>query len=386
MRKILALLCALALATPGFAGPIAGYPAATLPYNPSDAVIGTQGSVTKQFTMTGIAGAVANTSNVFSQPQSVVCPSAITQCLATSQIVSGTAGGNCGDALGITYPCANLFYISSEGADGSSFPAYDDFQFRVDYAASMKGLRQAVDVLAIMTHPSSNSANTGYGASAFEFYANVNDGGLTGGINNGRGSAFGENPVVVLGSGATFWFGAVPSECNVNINTGASAYVRFCYSAVNGSGGALQALLLPNDAAFHVGNQLAGGAWHQAFNMSDLNGAAPLDSTGCVICNDGASHGIGTGIDFSSYTIPAANPLIKGANGFSVGGAGVIHKAQVIFANLATVDPSPVVGDELVITDASACTANAAVTTGGGTVHACPVIYTGSQWLAPITH
>jgi hypothetical protein len=54
MRKLLTLLFALA-AFPALAGPITGYPFATEPLNTSDAVIGTQVGVTKQFTTLNLA-------------------------------------------------------------------------------------------------------------------------------------------------------------------------------------------------------------------------------------------------------------------------------------------------------------------------------------------
>ena len=62
-----------------------------------------------------------------------------------------------------------------------------------------------------------------------------------------------------------------------------------------------------------------------------------------------------------------------------------LRSATTTYANLSNADPSPTIGDQLVISDASACTINTAVTSGGGTAHACPVVYTGS-WVALVSH
>ena len=55
MRALLAALAAFLLSVPAFAGPIAGYPYASTPYNASDAPVGTQNNATVQFTMANIA-------------------------------------------------------------------------------------------------------------------------------------------------------------------------------------------------------------------------------------------------------------------------------------------------------------------------------------------
>jgi len=65
---------------------------------------------------------------------------------------------------------------------------------------------------------------------------------------------------------------------------------------------------------------------------------------------------------------------------------GFVREGQTTFANLSTIDPTPQVGDHLVITDASACTANTAVTAGGGSAHSCAVVYNGANWVALVTH
>ncbi len=304
-----------------------------------------------------------------------------------SQSISGRTTSNCYAGIGIDYPCANLFYLSADGVDASSpNNAFDEWQFRANFGgSSLKGNRQTVDISATFTAPS-HPANTGtgYGALAAEMFTNSGDGGSAPTIVNGRGSFFGSNPVVVANAGARNLFGIVAEEANVNCN-GCSSAIRFGVSAVNG--GTSQAAIPGNDAAFHVGSSVSrGGSWRQALNLSHVNGMPPLDADGCVICTDSNHDAIATGFDLSAYTI--TGNLLKGANGFAVTGGGVLRKAATTFAGLGAIDPSPAVGDELVITDASDCTANTAVTAGGGTRHSCPVIYTGgaTPWIAIVTH
>lgn len=54
LAGLLAIFAVLFAPFPASAGPLPGYPAATQPYQPADAVIGTQSGVTKQFTVAGL--------------------------------------------------------------------------------------------------------------------------------------------------------------------------------------------------------------------------------------------------------------------------------------------------------------------------------------------
>lgn len=65
---------------------------------------------------------------------------------------------------------------------------------------------------------------------------------------------------------------------------------------------------------------------------------------------------------------------------------GVTRILSVVYANLSTVDGTPLPGDMLVVSDASACTVNTAVVAGGGTTHSCSVVYNGAGWIALVTH
>lgn len=62
-----------------------------------------------------------------------------------------------------------------------------------------------------------------------------------------------------------------------------------------------------------------------------------------------------------------------------------LRRGTTTYGGLTTVDPAPSVGDQWLVSDASTCTVNTAVTAGGGT-HSCPVIRSSTSWIAQITN
>jgi hypothetical protein len=248
-------------------------------------------------------------------------PASLVKDINVSQAVTGTTSANCTTTTLIMYPCANLFYVSSDNAAAASGTVLDEWQFAANYGgSSLTGGRQLLDVIGNFTAPS-NPANPlpGYVAIAAELITNSGDNGTAPNTTNGRGSFFAMNPVVVANSGAQNLFGIAGEEVNVQCN-GCSTAIRYGVSVVQN--GANQGSILANDAAFHVGSFNSGGAWHQALNLSSLNGGPPLDTTGCVICTDTTGITIGTGIDLSHWTISGS--LLAGPNGFVISGLGAI--------------------------------------------------------------
>jgi len=77
----------------------------------------------------------------------------------------------------------------------------------------------------------------------------------------------------------------------------------------------------------------------------------------------------GGGIEVENAAKTAAAPIM----------ASIYRTTPTTVSGLSTADASPAVGDRAVVTDATACTFNSAVTGGGSTK--CPVVYTGS-WVA----
>jgi hypothetical protein len=245
----------------------------------------------------------------------------LTKNLNVSQALTGTTSANCTTTTLIMYPCANLFYVSSDNVAAASGTVLDEWQFAANYGgSSLTGGRQLLDVIGNFTAPSSpTNPLPGYVAIAGELITNSGDNGTAPNTTNGRGSFFAMNPVVVANSGAQNLFGIAGEEVNVQCN-GCSTAIRYGVSVVQN--GANQGSILANDAAFHVGSFNSGGTWHQALNLSSLNGGPPLDTTGCVICTDTTGITIGTGIDLSHWTI--SGNLLAGPNGFLISGAGAI--------------------------------------------------------------
>jgi hypothetical protein len=258
--------------------------------------------------------------------------STLTKAFTTLQTLSGSTSTNCttnSPLVYITYPCANSFFIPSDGVAASSAQnSFDEWQFSADFGGStLTSSRQILDVIGNFTG-ASNSANNnkGYVALVGQMLTNSPDGGTAPTLANGAGSFFGINSVVIANSGAQNLFGLTGEEVDI-ICQGCSTAIRLGVSAVNQ--GTTQASVLADDAAFHVGAITPGStaSWHQALNLSHLNGGAPLDTTGCVICTDATNDTIATGVDLSAYTI--SGNFLKGPGGYSVSGAGVTTGATV---------------------------------------------------------
>lgn len=78
--------------------------------------------------------------------------------------------------------------------------------------------------------------------------------------------------------------------------------------------------------------------------------------------------------------VSVTNPIVNVGTANSLNFQGL----TTTVAGLGTMDGLPNAGDRLVVTDATACTANATPTGGGAVV--CPVEYSGAVWRAPISH
>lgn len=290
--------------------------------------------------------------------------SSLTKAFNTSQSVSGASSANCTSTSLFVFPCANLFYVSSDGVDASSpNNVFNEWQYVANFGGStLKGGRQLFNVIGTFTG-ASNAANTNpsYVSFVSEMATNSADGGTAPTIANGRGQFFASNPLVVADSGATNLFGIVGEEVNA-LCFGCTTALRFGLSSA--AGGTTQAAVLNNDAAFHVGSIQSGGQWHQAFNLSNVNGVAPLDSTGCVICTDSTANTIGTGIDLSAYTI--TGNFLNGPNGFSVSGGGLITSANglIVSGGGANVTGGLDVSGGLAVTTGTTTVSGSLVATG----------------------
>ena len=128
----------------------------------------------------------------------------------------------------------------------------------------------------------------------------------------------------------------------------------------------------------HSGNEVS--PW-------DDDGTYPtdVDVAGCWGTGIGAGAGFqgGAGVVWEGKLCPLSGGGFEIMNAAKSGDAPLkaafYRTVATTVSGLATVDASPSVGDRAVVTDATSCAFNSAVT-GGGSAK-CPVVYTGS-WVA----
>jgi len=202
--------------------------------------------------------------------------------------------------------------------------AYIGWLFKEGIGGSTKtGVAEVLDVAGTFNAPTSPSnTNRNYVGGVLQMTVTSGDNGT---ISSAKGSAFGANIVVRCNNGATYWYACEGAEIDAVAATGSSMNNRLglslvAWGQVNGS---------VNDAALQVGTASGNTAsWGTALLLAkNVNGAAPLLTTGCVVCTDGISETIATGIDLSAYTI--SGYFLKDAN-FSVTGAGVVTGGSFI--------------------------------------------------------
>lgn len=136
---------------------------------------------------------------------------------------------------------------------------------------------------------------------------------------NGSGSCYGGEYIGHLFSGATGYSVVSGAEYDAIIDSGASTSNRWGISIV-GNGSAQGST---SDAAVEIGGVTSAGRFKNGVFLDSIHGQAPLSTTGCAFCNDGASATITTGIDLSSYTISGnawkfANSQLTGAGELTV--------------------------------------------------------------------
>lgn len=303
-------------------------------------------------------------------------PAGLNHAIDTAQTVTGTTAGDCTAYTGVNYPCVNKFEVAADDADASGGTgALDYWQFVANLGgANLKGYRQAFDIIANFSGPSSTgNASKGYVAMAAHMVANTDDGGTAPTLADGKGAFFGINPVVIGNDNARNLQGLVGSEIDVHCRDGCTTAIRFGESIANL--GNRQASTL-YDSAINVGSGLLGGEWKNALILSNINGAKPLDAAGCVICTDGTANTIGKGIDLSAYTI--TGDFLK-ANGFSVNGSGFINTVGLIGVTNASSATAGSVGE----VKSSTVTFAAPVqqSTSGTAINVTSVSLTAGDWM-----
>lgn len=247
--------------------------------------------------------------------------SAVPFSILSANLFPGTTTANCVTTqVFFQFPCIKLFSIPSDAFDASTpADALDGWQFNHSFGgSSLKGARQSVDVISNFTAATSASnTNRNYVPIIGQMNIFADDGGT--GLGYGttaKGSFFGGN-FVVRGVGTNL---SSATGVEVDLNLTGSQVVRSGFSAV--SFPTTQGTLY--DYAYGIGASSGAGAigWKNGlYFTTDVNGGAPISTTGCMICTDGTAATVATGIDFSPYVI-SGYFLLGPGNMFSVDGAG----------------------------------------------------------------
>lgn len=263
-------------------------------------------------TVTGaLAGsASANFSTLLLQPATGPL-----QAFATIQNLSG---GN-----GSSILQANQVNILSDNYNAGSNPGTAGFAVNHTLGGtSMQGGRNAISGTINLTSASA-SANPlkEYVAITGNATASANDGGTTG---TPAGAVYGSAFVSVATSAATNLVGVKGSESGVGVRTSSGnapsivanwSLVQLAVHAASGKN---------YDASLMLSN--AGGiGMLNGIDFNSSSGAAPVGTTGCLICTHDSAT-VAKGIDFSSYTI--SGNAFK-STGFAVDGSGDISGVNV---------------------------------------------------------
>ena len=211
---------------------------------------------------------------------------------------------------------------------------------------SHAGSRQGIVVQLVQTGPSTN-AGTGYNAGFYVGgtftstvrYPDAGGTGLTSTTAHGR--AFGFNPVVTAQAGALNYFSVSGGEINVEIDAGASAFIRSGLAIAN-LGGTMQGAGV--DVAWWTYGS-SGAGWRDLFLVGSPIGGWPMDNTnGAIFRIHPYAVGRGGttkwGMDFNAGIFPATgNPYDGGllrSNGISIDGAGTIQLGSTYISSGTT--------------------------------------------------
>lgn len=421
MRLKLGLLASL-LATSALAGPISSYPVVT-PVGP-ETVIGTQAGITVNMTAVSLARTIQATTSPLS---------------FQADLLSSTAGGqNLGNA---TSPW-NALWLDNPGADGT--PNLGGISFGPDMLSgyvisgrlgdlALVAVGDGVGTCHEIDMGTSGSDVVGTGDIVQRFNIRSVCQGQGGAVINAfesqtfpfaTGFPFGDAaypgigadgaalPTVSSAANASGNVGTITWSSTPSLNTGDVLHLTgfsptgwdgtFAYTKIDSTHGTIT-------FASNVGTASTVGTTYGSNNvLAGVNLILHGSSIGSVIANgDGGlggapqfvvqgrstiaqelQFGYDTGSNFgyiqAIFQGAGEEPLKLNPLGGPV--VGMFRPPQVLFTNLGTADPSPQAGDMINITDASACTANVAVTTGSGTTHSCPTVYNGVNWIAMVTH
>jgi len=157
---------------------------------------------------------------------------------------------------------------------------------------------------------------------------------------------------------------------------------QILFDNVGGAGSASNEMLLgiAGGTLVSIGSTGALGA------LGGLNGPLGNVTAYAAAVTTLTASGAVSGTGFSTYLAspPAIGGTAAAAGTFTaLAATTLLRLPATVYASL---EPSPDVGDQLVITDASACTFGTQISAGGGTIHSCPAVYNGAGWYPLVTH
>lgn len=300
-------------------------------YLASPPAIGATTAAAGSFTNLSSSGTVSGTgfSNYLASPPAIggTAPNTV-NATSLSQVInpgSGSPAANCAPSPAGNY-CFNQYAIGASAThDAIAAPTTGAFVNGVQVAhyyggSTMTGGRQSLYVQSSFTNPSSTS-NTNHNYVAGTFFTQVDAGDNGTGLTNttAQGAFFGMNPYVQAYSGATNLLEVAGAEFNIGMATGSSAWYKAGLTVVDGPTDQVSGSVY--DAGIGISAQSGGNiGFVNGILFGPMNGAFPVQTTGCLICSTGSST-VATGIDFSSLTM---TNFLKGPGGFAVNGSGTV--------------------------------------------------------------
>ena len=255
------------------------------------------------------AGITANGTGLSINPTAA----SIVQGLNTAQ--TGPTVGSQAGSINFNQIYVNHDQSAITGGGGNNANALQIFyQFG---GANAQGAKQGLYVSTnLETQTSASSNNRSYTAASFLSTASANDGG-TNTSSGALGSVTGFNSFVNATAAATNFVDVSSAEFDTQMLASSSAKGRHgikivSFGAVNGAS---------EDSGLSINAATGGVGWKDGILFTNWAGAAPVTSSGCLLCTDGTSNTVGTGIDISAYTI--SGNAFK-SPGFNVTGTGQI--------------------------------------------------------------
>ncbi len=259
-------------------------------------------------------------------------PSAILSCPSSSIVAHGPINGTIDGVYPSPAPTGpyyyNLLTINNDALAGTFIgtdQASNGFGVHLNFGgANASGGRSAItSILSLTATTNSGSTDRDYVAGTFAFESFTSDGGTNTGA-GAKGNGVGINPSCFLGGTATNFLGCGGAEFDVTINNPATASYRVgaSFVSIGDTNGAV------GDAALMLGSTTGAVKWLNGLYLANINGQAPIATTGCIICTDGSTATIATGIDLTGYTITGnllktANMTLSGSGNFTSAGAGL---------------------------------------------------------------